>query len=49
MAFYWGTSKWKADQIERAMKNCEKLNLTLSQIDINKIFFLRVNSNFLKN
>ena len=26
-AFYWGTSEWKADQIERAIKICEKLNL----------------------
>ena len=26
-AFYWGTSEWRADQIERAIKICEKLNL----------------------
>ena len=26
-AFYWGTSEWKADQIERAIKICDKLNL----------------------
>ena len=26
-AFYWGTSQWSADQIERAIKTCEKLNL----------------------
>ena len=26
-AFYWGTSEWNADQIERAIKICEKLNL----------------------
>ena len=26
-AFYWGTSEWRADQIERAVKICEKLNL----------------------
>ncbi len=26
-AFYWGTSEWRADQIERAIKVCEKLNL----------------------
>ena len=25
--FYWGTSEWRADQIERAIKICEKLNL----------------------
>ena len=26
-AFYWGTSEWNADQIERTIKICEKLNL----------------------
>ena len=26
-AFYWGTSEQRADQIERAIKVCEKLNL----------------------
>ena len=26
-AFYWGTSEWRADHIEKAIKICEKLNL----------------------
>ena len=32
-AFYWGTSEWRADQIERAIKICEKLNLIPPIVD----------------
>ncbi len=32
-AFYWGTSEWNADQIERAIKICEKLNLIPPIVD----------------
>ena len=27
LTFYWGTSEWTANQIEKAFKICEKLNL----------------------
>ena len=38
MAFYWGTSDWRACQIEKAMKICEKLNLVppvIEQVEYN--------------
>ena len=44
-AFYWGTSEWNADQIERAIKICEKLNLITQQQKIEYNYQRIMNNN----
>jgi voltage-dependent potassium channel beta subunit len=48
-AFYWGTSEWRADQIERAIKVCEKLNLIppiVEQCEYNMLMREKMDSEF---